>query len=317
MQRDVTIDLMRLVFMYMICMVHAVEYVDSRWAHWLGNICFAGVPGFVLISGYYGMRFSWRKALRIEGVGIGCAMTVVALALMCKACPLGNAAMEVVRLWKGYWFVHAYVVMMVLAGLGERCEKDEMVRRTMPYIVLVFGWSFLLLIPKIRHFVPPLPGFVPFSGLTIFAVYLVGRLYRSFDWDAKLKAEWVIPMTVFCGVMSACYIHPFSHWGAALARYNSPFLLGLALGLFWLFRRMPLRGGVVLNRVLPVLTPSILSVYLIHCNNYGYQAFARMEAMLTEAGVGLYGVFVLVAAAAFAGGLILDVPRRIVAKICR
>lgn len=53
-KRDSRMDLLRLVFMFMICMVHAVGYENTRWCHWLTNISFAGVLGFVLISGYYG-----------------------------------------------------------------------------------------------------------------------------------------------------------------------------------------------------------------------------------------------------------------------
>ena len=56
--RDGNVELLRLVLMFFICMIHAVGYVDARWCHWLTNVSFVGVLGFVLISGFYGLRFS-------------------------------------------------------------------------------------------------------------------------------------------------------------------------------------------------------------------------------------------------------------------
>ena len=309
--------------MYMICMIHAIGYVDSRWTHWLVNVCFAGVPGFVLISGFYGLRFSWRKVVRIEGVGIGCALTVVGLALALGVCPRGQALAEIVRLWKGYWFIHAYVVMMVLAGLlgaDAQESRSELQKRALPVIALVYGWSFLALVPCVQRYVPRTSGLEAFSGVTLFAVYLVGRLYRLFDWESRFKMKYVLPATILCGVMSACVIPPTSGWGGALARYNSPFLLGLSLGLFWLFRRA-LAGMKLPATVLAILTPSVLSVYLIHCNSYGNQAFAFAERMFANAGLPLYAIFFVLATLTFVAGFVLDVPRRLLSlclqKTCR
>lgn len=334
--------------MFLICMIHAVGYVPARWDHWLTNICFVGVLGFVLISGFYGIRFSWSKVFRLEGVGIGCATTVVAASLLFDPAnrSVGQAFSEVVRLWKGYWFIHAYVVMMVLAPLTENLfrpvrpplvpgsshptpspslvpssslpsSSSSSLSHVLPFLFLVYGWSFLMLVPGVQRFVPRTPGLEPFSGITLCAVYLVGRLYRALDLDSRLTARWVVPATVLAGILSACVIPPTNTWGGIFARYNSPTLLVFSVGFFWCFRK---GAGQVnfewMEKILSWVGPSIFSVYLIHCNDYGTRFFVWMGRYLTDYGCGVYLLSFILAGSAFLGGFFLDIPRRLVVRIC-
>lgn len=323
--RDGNIELLRLVLMFLICMIHAVGYVDARWCHWLTNVSFVGVIGFVLISGFYGMRFSLWKVIKLEGVAVGCAVTVVTVAAVSdhlgfSAClpPFGHAwGREVLALFKGYWFVHAYVVMMCLAPLAERVFADAQSspqgRRValwtcIPFLAMIYGWSFAMLIPVVQNLVPRTEGLVPFSGFTLFAAYLVGRLYRVFDGDKLLKGRWLLPTALACGFVA-------SLWYGLFARYNSPFLLVLAVGIFWAFRR--LRVPESFASALRCLTPSVLSVYLLHCNRFGYQAFAFMEGEIRPCLEWDYLVFLSLAIVAFIGGFVLDIPRRMLARCAR
>ena len=323
--RDGNVELLRLVLMFFICMIHAVGYVDARWCHWLTNVSFVGVLGFVLISGYYGMRFSVAKVVRLEGVAVGCAATVVAAAaasdaLGVSAClpPFGAAwGREALVLFKGWWFVHAYVVMTCLAPLVERVFADAQAspqgRRValsacVPFLAMVYGWSFAMQIPVVQNLVPRTEGLVPFSGVTLFAAYLVGRLYRVFDWDSLLNGRWLLPVAAACGGVS-------SLWYGLFARYNSPFLLVFAVGLFWAFRRIRVSDG--LASALGWLTPSVLSVYLLHCNPYGYRVFEFLEGRVRSCLDWDYAVFFALATVAFVGGFLLDVPRRVLARFIR
>ena len=322
-------DLMRLVFMFMICLVHAVGCQDSRWTHWLTNISFAGVIGFVLISGYYGIRFSWFKVLKIEGVGFGCALTVVSTAALLGSDTFTaqHFAHEVLRLFKGYWFVHAYILLMCLSPLvpdsqtlkpsNPQTLKPSNFKPFLPIIFTIYIWSFFSRIPFVQKFIPYTPGLEAFGGITLFAVYLVGRLYRQYDWDAKLKFCWVAPGMLLCALVVASVIPPTNGWAGVLARYNSPFLLGLALGLFWCLRRLPTVTNTWLVKLLQLLTPSVLSVYLIHCNDYGRAVFVDMEKALESHGIGGLVAYFTLAAFAFLVGIALDVPRRILLTVVR
>lgn len=320
--RDGNIEVLRLVSMFLICMIHAVGYVDARWCHWLSNVSFVGVLVFVLISGFYGMRFAVAKVLKLEGVAVGCAFAVIVMASVSDGLGFSTCLpsfgmawwLEVLAVFKGYWFVHAYVVMMCIAPFVEYVFADTLAlsseRRSillstcMPFLMMVFGWSFAMMIPCVQNLIPRTEGLVPFSGITLFATYLVGRLYRVFDWDNLFKGRWLLPVAVICGGVSSLWY--------GFARYNSPFLLVFAVGIFWAFRRLRVQDGCV--AALTWLTPSVLPVYLLHCNPYGYRMLGFLEERIRSCLDWDYAVFFILAAVVFVSGFFFDIPRRIIAR---
>lgn len=320
--RDGNIEVLRLVSMFLICMIHAVGYVDARWCHWIVNVSFVGVLVFVLISGFYGIRFSFFKVLKLEGVAIGCALTVVGTVALSDRLGLSSCLSlieqgwlhEVLMLFKGYWFIHAYVLVMCMAPLvgllfDEASVSSSGRKRTLyacaPFLAIVYGWSFATMIPVVQNLMPRTEGLAPFSGVVLFAAYLVGRLYRMFDCDNLLKGCWLLPTALACAFVS-------SLWYGLFARYNSPFLLIFAIGIFWAFRH--LRVSPRFAAMLSWLTPSVLSVYLLHCNPYGYRLLGFLERQIRLCIAWDYVVFFTLATVAFIGGFILDVPRRLLAK---
>ena len=123
-----------------------------------------------------------------------------------------------------------------------------------------------------------------------------------FDGDRLLKGKWILPAALAGGFVA-------SLWYGLFARYNSPFLLVFAIGVFWAFRRLRVPDGF--SSVLRRLTPSVLSVYLLHCNTYGYKVLAFLEGHVRGCLDWDYAVFVVLATTAFIGGFALDIPRRI------
>lgn len=314
--RDTRTDLLRVVFMLMICNVHVYGGDSARWANWLTNLSFTGVLGFVLISGYHGIKFSWMKILKIESIAVGCALTVMTLVTIW--CPSDMSAklyfQGVLDVFKGfgYWFVHAYVVMMCFATLLGHSAGDnwrEALKKFAPIFVMVYGWSFLMHVPVIWKYMPPSSGLEAYSGLTLFAAYLAGRLYRICDFDHILKLRWVISVTFVCAMIVSCVIPPTNIMAGLPARYNSPFLLGLALGVFWLFRRIQENRLLCLRGILTVLTPSLFAVYLLHSNVYGKSFIAWFWHVYSSS----LGVSCIIAlnAIVFVGGVLFDVPRRL------
>ena len=67
-------ELLRLIAMYMIVFIHANMYLGSFCSGNIGmffngfvnGICNIGVSCFVLISGYYGIKFNIRKLVKME-----------------------------------------------------------------------------------------------------------------------------------------------------------------------------------------------------------------------------------------------------------
>ena len=295
--------------MFLICLIHSVGYLPARYCHWLSNISYVGVVGFVLISGYYGIRFSFSKILRLEGYAFFCSATVVCLSKILRS----PTEETVLAIFKSYWFVHAYVFMMCLSPLVEKVvemskkgflAKKDIVIVVAPLLFTVFVWSFSVRIWGLQYYIPRTEGInTPFSGVALFATYIVGVMCRLFDIDRRMNL-WVaglmilvcapvVALPVFCG----CF-----------ARYDSIFVVMMTLSLFTVFRRIHI--PLVVGKVSSWLAPSVLAVYLYHVNLFGYRVFGLIEVSLSEYGIPLYGVFFMGAFLAMTGGLMLDLPRR-------
>lgn len=78
--RDGSVECYRVFLMFGICLLHVLFFghFDRPFVHNVLKFC---VVGFVFISGYYGIRFSWKKIVRLYGVGIYCAAVAAVISM--------------------------------------------------------------------------------------------------------------------------------------------------------------------------------------------------------------------------------------------
>lgn len=74
--RDTSVELYRVSLMFGICLLHSITFSDHV-RPWMANVLLSCVNGFVLISGWYGMRFAPSKILRLYGVALFAAVVAV------------------------------------------------------------------------------------------------------------------------------------------------------------------------------------------------------------------------------------------------
>lgn len=318
MKRDSAIELFRILLIFGICLLH-VGVVS-----WFSSALVSCVPGFVLISGYFGIRFSWRKILKLYLVAMYASL-VIPLVGGCWS--LSSYFLEALRVWNirldsvqpsGFWFLHAYAIMsvltipveMVLEGELTREKAQRLWRISLPVLIAVFGWGFLTKFNALAPFVPTVNGLQGFSPITLFASYLAGRnlmVWENFNGKVPRK------LSAACFVGSLVLLCFFRSY---LAGYNSFVSVVLAVSAFLLFReiRVPERFA----KIVLAVSPSMFSVYLIHVHMYwagmehSYMVFGReiLKALSPHLGSVLaVGVTSLVV---FGCALLLDLPRRIV-----
>lgn len=120
MKRNPSIELLRSLLMLGICMIHVVG-MGQYSQRWLANLLKICVPGFVFISGYFGIQFSWRKVLNLYGIGLWAAVIGTGLeALLWPDTLHGNVfgvAARVFANMRTFWFLHAYVVLMMVSPI--------------------------------------------------------------------------------------------------------------------------------------------------------------------------------------------------------
>ena len=73
MKRDCSIDVYRVCLMFGICLLHSITQAGHNVA-WAANMLSWCVPGFMFISGWFGIKFSIAKVLKLYGISFYCAI---------------------------------------------------------------------------------------------------------------------------------------------------------------------------------------------------------------------------------------------------
>lgn len=321
MKRDASIELYRCLCMFAVVLLHALDQGGYAEGHrGLDNLMMPGVVGFVFISGWFGIRFKWSSVAKLLGIGFGCWLTLAIVNWNF------TSSFGIGGYW---WFLWMYLALMALAPLVEPFVSEinggGQICKVMPFLLVVFGWSYLATkVPFFKNWVPSVEGFSPFGVLTFLGVYVAARILSrvsSFaeateDKDReKWRTRWLVCAAVVSG--AACWFG-FCH-------YNSPFALVLAGSLFLLIKRINLANSAVplplISRTIKTLvlfiSPSMFSVYLLHTNSAGLGLLRQVESRLMEQGWNYYAMAFAVAGAIFVGGILLDLPRRMIALVAR
>ena len=128
MKRHPGIELLRGVLMLMIVLVHLtgngvlladspIPYTESNWlwANIIDSICYPAVNIFILISGYFGIRLSLEKVLKLD---IPVIFYSVVLFLILGSFSLGGTLTATFPiLSKEYWFLTSYFLLMLVSPL--------------------------------------------------------------------------------------------------------------------------------------------------------------------------------------------------------
>lgn len=299
MKRNASIDFLRALMMLGIVLLHIVASPE-RWETWRSVACMLlpCVVGFVFISGYFSVKFSWRKLAALYGTAFWCLGVIWVIS--------GASFGEMVEMFKDKWFLHAYAILMCGAPLvAVALEKSQ--KSVIPFLCVVFGWGFLSHMAFVHHYIPQMPEFDAKSGVTLIGIYCAARIYRlnegRFD---SVRSYWyglaILPLLALCTFGQGWF-----------GNYNSPVALLFVLCVFHLVKQIRLPN--VMRRLMIFLAPSIFSVYILHANQ---RAYGWMNGLVQQVPLPQALSFVLVALFVFVLCCLVDLPRRaVVGLICK
>lgn len=212
------------------------------------------IPGFLLITGYFGVTLSWRKVVKLLGTVYGCYWLTIPFRL-------GEDTLLSLLMPHGGWFLPFYLVLMLLSPLFNAILQSPITRRTLLGVVvlcLVIGW-----IPTISNNahigMMRIPGLQGSGLLLMMATYIVGRLIREFDLGNKgSMLAWLI-------CFSGCVFALAMPCGRLLISngYASPFVIITATCGFVAFLHLPAGLGGV-GKLVNLISPSMFGVYILH-----------------------------------------------------
>lgn len=318
--RDPVIELYRILLMFGICWLHCICQGMWRgmWPRWVLSAC---VPGFVFISGYFGVRFSVSKTIRLYSVPIYASLLAPFLG---GAFLHGCYWKEVIRVWHadgGFWFVHAYVILTIVAPLINKFFENvatcqgvrELFQVLLPIILLVFGWGAALNYNHLRPYVPTSAGLTEASFLTFLAVYSIGRIFGVFELDKRIPVRFA----VLCGLLIITLI---TIVGGPLSAGNNLVTVLLPICVFVVIR--PLKLPDMLVRIVLSISPFMFAVYCISGTVYFpftepifFSVIEAIKMWMAFYGASPWVAALIAAVVSFGVGIVCALPQYCIARV--
>lgn len=261
-ERTSSFELLRLLCIFGIIVMHTFAGIDTSTApanmavNVFANSLFnTGVTCFILISGYFGIRFDLKKLIRLD-------LMIIFFTLLGTVALGGFGIKELIKscipvLSRRYWFITCYFALCILAPfLNQIPEKlgKEAFRRLLLILLLLFS------------FIPTLTTYDIMQdagkGLADFVmVYLIGRylsLYHNKKHRTGALLGGIVLSTLFVFAADTALTLRSGVIYSTFSRDCSIFIIFTAVLLLLLFREMQFSSRIV-NRA----ASNVLAVYVL------------------------------------------------------
>ena len=310
-KRDASIEMYRVVLMLLICLLHSFTLGIAPNKYW-GSALMWAVCGFVFISGWFGIRFSFSRGLRLFCLGLICGGVAIAIG---KLLDVRLSSTNIAYILARQWFLCAYLMLMLFAPFLNMAFEQVKLSRSNWYgaifpLTVIIIWNWLGNLNPWLEYGPYTPGLGSYTFLMMLTVYSLGRVSRikcdSGSSGAKVPT-WKIGVAAFANlVILVC------GWRLKLGEYCSPFAMSMSILAFFLFKRVVVPRR--LETVILFIAPSMFSIYLLHAHTVGAVCIKRMQNLCLESGMSHYLFIPLSAIVVFSSCLALDLVRRAVAS---
>lgn len=331
MQRQSNIELFRIISMLLILIVHIdgasvglpqpmgdIASMTSRdwWRLIVESISIIGVNCFVLISGYFGIRASWKGFLRFTyyclfySVAI-CVLAGVIVALTGKFADKWSwdllAESFMVYTHTDLWFVPAYLGLYLLAPFLNKsiemmtCKEYSIWLGAFIAFNLYAGWYWE------GKFNP-----TGYTVLQLVMMYFIGRyIYRFIPKIKNLCLYATIAWVVSIGLILLNSLYGKSIVAFA---YNSPFVIMASVCFFLMFKSITFS-----NKVINYCAASAFAVYLVHKNPLVWGQFKSLiESLWVQLSLPMFTfVAIAIVLLVFVACVIIDQPRRYLMRLLK
>ena len=216
-------------------------------------ICVPAVDTFMFISGYYGIRFSYDKLLKLIIQAILISNIIILVRL-----PFGGSLSfydQLLPISSGltWWFLSAYAVIMVLSPIlnaGIKTIESKTFRNILIFLFFVFS------IVKYR-----LDG-GGYNLITLLLIYLLGRYCNKTQLVLSRKLSiiiWAFSFSFLLLIMTYHLYYENVHSIWILLSYNNPVIILMAVSIFYFSLSFQLNQ----KKWIAFLGNHSLSIYLV------------------------------------------------------
>ncbi|GAB1858530.1 hypothetical protein MHTCC0001_33690 [Flavobacteriaceae bacterium MHTCC 0001] len=275
-QRNSSIELLRILFILSIVLFHflgrnySLFGITNESAVWDSNLLLKlivhstgqlGVPGFVFISGYFGLRYN---NFRFIDIVFQCLIySFVFYAIIAPLIGVFETRTFVLSAFflSNWWFIWAYIVLYYLSpGLNNFIDSMSKRQFIVLIVLLVFISTGLWVFKT--------------SATNIFIlieIYFIARYSKIHLQNIKMSRVWIIlvlSVFIYYGSVVISYYYNNLKLMSYVNSYYNPIILVLSCSLIVAFARVKFY-----SKIINWLSPNLLAAYLITENFYGQVLF--------------------------------------------
>lgn len=250
------------------------DWIDTIMNLELRALSFVCVNCFIMISGYFGIKWKWRSFSNLIFQILFWGVVAYSVALWCGWHNHGftEFVKEELGFVTGRWFIPAYITLYIIAPLlnsfVDQCSQKQLGK----YIIIFYLFSTVY-----GYFMHSTEFNEGMSMISLIGIYLIGAYLRRYDLKLTTKTPlWDFGVYLLLGlilvglniglIFSGISISPFG--------YLNPIIILQSGFLFLCFKKLNI-GNL---RVVNYIASSAFAVYLFHIHPcvYGrYQAICH------------------------------------------
>ena len=235
---------------------------DYFFAVFLESLCIVAVNCFVLMSGYFGIRFSVRKILPLLHQVWFYSLGITAVFFVAGYPPAHDPVRLVSSVFPiltgQWWFITVYLSLYCIAPFLTLLINA--MSRKQHILLLCLGGIFLSLLPT--FFVMPINNEHGYSLWSFVFLYLLGAFIGRYTTGGRRTSPYLAIylllsfLTAAASVLCALYAPRFAN---SLFRYDTVAVVGASIALLLLFRQFRFSSPLI-----NTISPGVLAVYIIH-----------------------------------------------------
>lgn len=266
--RNSNIELLRIISMLFIISHHFLVHGMNIWQDSsLSNFCllsldacfYVAVNVFILISGYFGIKFVWKKILTVY-------LLTACIGGFCYFAHLfvDNASFGRSVIWQtvfsishgSTWFIQVWIYLFLFSPIINTAlntfnkQQLQLVLFLLTIICVYFGWFWQGEVNKDGY-----------NLINFIWIYSIGYyLHHFFDYNTKCSLIYIVVWLLcsFINVILFIILDSYCAW-----TYNNPLVVVASIAFFLYFRSLTFS-----SKLINAIAQCTLGVYLIHEHAY-------------------------------------------------
>lgn len=296
--RNFGIDILRMVSMYLVVVGHVLAKgnilnstlpfslsYEILWLMKVISVC--AVNTFGIISGYVGYKHSHRQLggclyLWFKVIAYSFGITAIFYAIGSGATPITLVKSLFPVLGGEYWYFNAYLGCCVLSPLINIAVENASSKQLKITAIIGFVLFSVIGTASIHDVFTVEYGY---SVLWLSVLWFIGAFIKKYDEDVKIKSRYLLWGFFGCvglqwGMKLAIEFLAFKVFGEAsygnlFLEYTSPFVIGMAVMLVLLFRKINI--GERIGKTITNVSGNVFFVYIIHMHPMIINAYIQKK----------------------------------------